>query len=59
MDHAPIPDSPAGWPDGPVQLALRGIRKSFQAKAGPVPVLDGLSFDITALLVLKWRPVTP
>jgi NitT/TauT family transport system ATP-binding protein len=46
MDHPPTPDSAAGRPDGPVQLALRGIRKSFPAKGGPVPVLDGLSFDI-------------
>lgn len=29
-----------------VQLSLRGIRKSFPGKAGPVPVLDGLNFDI-------------
>ncbi|KQO64588.1 ABC transporter ATP-binding protein [Methylobacterium sp. Leaf88] len=29
-----------------VQLSLDGIRKSFPGKGGPVPVLDGLSFDI-------------
>ena len=29
-----------------VQLSLRGIRKSFPSKGGPVPVLDGLNFDI-------------
>ncbi|KQP48873.1 spermidine/putrescine ABC transporter ATP-binding protein [Methylobacterium sp. Leaf399] len=29
-----------------VQLGLRGIRKAFPSKTGPVPVLDGLSFDI-------------
>lgn len=29
-----------------VQLSLRGIRKSFPSKDGPVPVLDGLNFDI-------------
>jgi NitT/TauT family transport system ATP-binding protein len=29
-----------------VQLRLNGIRKAFPAKGGPVPVLDGLTFDI-------------
>jgi NitT/TauT family transport system ATP-binding protein len=29
-----------------IQLSIRNVRKSFSAKGGNVPVLDGLSFDI-------------
>ena len=32
--------------DDTVQLSLRGVSKTFRAKGGAVPVLDGLSFDI-------------
>ena len=33
-------------PDPTIQLSIQGIHKSFDSKAGPVEVLNGLTFDV-------------
>src|SRR5277367_2040423 len=40
---------PSRAPDAPPKLALRGIRKSFDTPAGPMPVVDSFDLAVTDL----------